>query len=212
MPNFVLQTDSMLLGFLFTSLFVVTAIILFVLGVTQQQNRFFNVALFFVLASMALGGYSIYKWRQLQSQLQDVLEEVVNETFMPREKEAVYEALFGGPNDCVDVLSSRDKVLPLTPKGLWIEAMICPAEVQRINQLHNYRSIKESTRYVVVPEGSSKPSWFQPYNMGDSLWIFTEELDSSGPGKTLYVSLDSNMLYAVESQRAVRLKDYQPSR
>lgn len=197
---------------LLAALFAITALIMFIMGVVEKRNKFFNIAFACVLGCMVFGGYSIYKWQQLTSKMEEAVNEVILETMKPREKQTVYESLFGGPEDCVDILNSHDKSLLKLSRAIWLEALVCPAEVARISQLHEYRPLKESTKYVVVPEGSTKPSWFQPYNMGDSLWILTEKLDSSGPGKTLYVSLDSNMIYALESQRAVRLKDFEPSR
>jgi len=116
----------------------------------------------------------------------------VTETLKPRTGEEIYTALFGkSKNDCVKVLNHQDQVIPKVDYAIWLHVEICPEELKRILNLHEFTANKVSSMDL----DENGPSWFKPLTLGDSILVFIYNKDEYGNGQTFYSSRDSSEIF-----------------
>ena len=65
----------------------------------------------------------------------------------PRTGDEIYSALFGKTNNsCLKVLNQQDQIVPKIDYAIWLHFKTCPNELNRILQLHNFKTEKQASK------------------------------------------------------------------
>jgi hypothetical protein len=116
----------------------------------------------------------------------------------PRPAPEIYEAILGTPvAACVQILESKDQLVPRLDPGIFLHFKSCPAEVKRLLARHNYqfRKISPGDPLANLRSSPGAPEWFRPFSLNDTIYEYSfDELENQS-WQTLYVSRDSTQIY-----------------
>jgi len=115
----------------------------------------------------------------------------------PKSAEEVYTLLFKKPVDsCVTVRNFKDQVIPKIDCCIWIELVLCPAELQRIINLKKYTetSMTKPDSLIFLKPFSDRPAWWTPQKLGDSIWKY-HIIFKNGNEQNLFIGKDSMHVY-----------------
>lgn len=99
------------------------------------------------------------------------LSRIINNS-RPKLPSEIYTVLFKKPLDsCVTIINLKDQIIPKIDCCIWMEVRLCPAELNRIIALKNYKQsvYNRLDSSAFLQRFEDKPVWWLPQNIGDSL-------------------------------------------
>ncbi|MCF1714960.1 hypothetical protein L0U88_10010 [Flavihumibacter sp. RY-1] len=185
MWNWILLTIGLFLGF----------ISILVISIYQKRKSLALLSLIPLGLSFITGSISLY---HILSKTYQKVAGKVEKAIEPRPGVAIYTDLFGNSNvSCIQVINSKDRVVPVVDCCIWLEFTTCPEEAARIIAQHPYQSTKlnkEGLRFA-EPAVEEKPSWFAPASLGDSALAFKFTNPKGKTEELLFLSPDSTRGY-----------------
>ena len=159
-------------------------------GMFQKEKKVILLSFLFLFVSIVLGVATGYK---VVAKSYQKLSEIVQ----PRSGNEIYTALFGVPkNDCVQILNSRDQLIPKIDYAIWMHLKTCPKECTRILSEFEYSKEKLVTQtWTNGTPMSENIEWWSPKALGDTIWVYEVELKEGRNIRTLWISMDSTEVY-----------------
>ncbi|MBC7555268.1 MAG: hypothetical protein H7257_14960 [Taibaiella sp.] len=117
-----------------------------------------------------------------------------------RTGEEVYAATFGPPpGNCVEIVSFFDSGIPIIDGTAYIRFNACPGELTRIIKAGKFTVKKEKSTDISrdLLCKTHEPS-FDISSLGDSILVYNNFDNPSGPIEIIYASEDSSMVYYEE--------------
>lgn len=160
-----------------------------ILGLKRKNKRLKLLSFLLFVAFVGLMVWTGYK------AIKKVYSPVA-EMLIPRTGDEIYEALFGKRSKaCVKVLNYQDQVIPKIDCAILMHFETCPEELKRILSLHDFKSAVVSIKDIKMANPIANTNWFKPETLGDSILVFTHQIDEYGNGQYLYCSTDSARVY-----------------
>lgn len=109
----------------------------------------------------------------------------------------VYELLFKKPVDsCVTVINFKDQEIPKIDCCIWMEVIVCPAELTRILDSKKYQSgiYSKNDSVTFLHAFTDRPKWWTPQRICDSINIRQIVFDADN-SQTLFFGKDSTHVY-----------------
>ena len=104
----------------------------------------------------------------------------------------IYEALFGPPEGCVQVLDAQDQIIPKLDAAIRLRVNTCPAEVRRVLRQHSYELHMEEADRETTDR-------FSTASFGDSVLTFTTTIAEGRNWRSLTISRDSTRMIVVDA-------------
>ncbi|HRO98019.1 MAG TPA: hypothetical protein PLN54_01135 [Flavobacteriales bacterium] len=116
----------------------------------------------------------------------------MEQVLAPRPGGEIYEALFGPPEGCVQVIDAQDQIIPKLDAAIRLRVNTCPAEVRRVLLQH---------AYAVSMELADKDTTdrFSTASFGDSVLTCSTTIVEGRNWRTLMISRDSTRMIVVDS-------------
>lgn len=185
MWTWILITIGLFLGF----------ICLLAISIYKKKKSLALVSLIPLGISFITGSISLY---HILSKTYHKVSGKVEKAIEPRPGGVIYTDLFGNSNQsCLQIINSKDRVVPLVNCCIWLEFTTCPEEAARIIAQHPYQSTrldKEGLRFA-EPALEEKPSWFAPVSLGDSALACKFTNPKGKTEELLFLSKDSSRGY-----------------
>jgi hypothetical protein len=180
---------EIIIALVLTGIAIMTSLVLLVTGFLRKKRRMILLSLAMLLLSLCSALGMAY-W--LTSKSYRGLIGI----FKPRAGIEIYTALFGPPvENCVAVLNYQDQIIPKLDYAIWLHFRVCPDELKRILNVHNYSVAIISTRHWNTTGPLANNNWFKPETLGDSIILFSYNKDEYGNAQYLYSSLDSTSVF-----------------
>jgi hypothetical protein len=109
----------------------------------------------------------------------------------------IYAILFQGPVDnCVTIVNLKDQLIPKVDCCIWMEVKLCAAEINRIANSKQYlkSTYDKSDSAVFLQPFSSRPQWWTPQNLGDSITKLSITFNQDKQ-QSLFFGTDSTHVY-----------------
>ncbi|MBL7770715.1 MAG: hypothetical protein JNK20_17180 [Flavipsychrobacter sp.] len=185
MWTWILITIGLFLGF----------VCLLAISIYQKKKSLALVSLIPLALSIITGSISLY---HILSKTYHKVAGKVEKAIEPRPGDAIYTDLFGNTNQsCLQVINSKDRVVPLVDCCIWLEFTTCPQEAARIIAQHPYQFTKLNKEGIqfAEPAVNEKPSWFVTAALGDSALAFKFTDPKAKSEQLLFLSTDSTRAY-----------------
>lgn len=105
---------------------------------------------------------------------------------------AIYAALFGKPEACLEVIDAQDQIIPKLDAAIRLRVNTCPTEVRRVLRQYTYE-------LKMAAADRDTTDRFSPSTFGDSVLTFTTTIVEGRHWRTLLISRDSARMIVVDA-------------
>lgn len=116
----------------------------------------------------------------------------MEQVLAPRPGGRIYEALFGTPEACVQVVDAQDQIIPKLDSAIRLRVNTCPAEVRRVLRQYSYELKVETADKDTTDR-------FSANTFGDSVLTFTTTIVEGRNWRTLMIARDSTRMIVVDA-------------
>jgi len=163
---------------------------LLVIGLIRRQKKLISSSILVLLISISFGTITGYKVITKSYQK-------ISAILGPRTGEEIYTALFGPTNNvCLELLDYQDQVVPKIDHAIWLHFNTCPEECSRILSEFDYdKGILETKDWKLGTPLAETIEWWNPKEMGDTIFVFEYAITEGKNIRTLWISKDSTEVY-----------------
>lgn len=163
---------------------------LLVNGIVRKRRKSILFSILILVISISLGITTAYK----------VITKSyykVSDFFKPRTGDEIYTALFGeAENECLEIVDYQDQIVPKIDYAIWLHLNTCPKECARILAEFEYdRETLATKDWASETPYTEKISWWNPKEMGDTVFVYEYTITEGKNIRTLWISKDSTEVY-----------------